>query len=206
MNKIIILILSFVGIFLGYFLFKSPSLPRVTRVIDGDTIELETKQIIRLVNLYAPELKHCGGPEAKAALEEIALNRPVRVDGSYNDDHGRLLSLVYDGDVSINEKIVRTGWAWFKSQATPESEKIKIISADNKVNKIGVFSDLCNAPTPPSPQCTIKANYNEGSSIYSYPGCGSYKNTKIELFKGDRWFCTEAEAIKAGFIKAKNCQ
>ena len=49
-------------------------------------------------------------------------------------------------------------------------------------------------------QCLIKGNINsKGSKIYHVPGTSSYKSTKIDTSQGERWFCTEAEAIAAGW-------
>jgi hypothetical protein len=35
------------------------------------------------------------------------------------------------------------------------------------------------------------------------PGAQHYDRTKISPAKGERWFCTEAEAVAAGWRKAK---
>lgn len=74
------------------------------------------------------------------------------------------------------------------------------------------------APTaPPAPAAAavnqgytcdkcIKGNISsKGEKIYHYPGCLSYKVTKIEESKGERWFSSEAEAVAAGWRGAKNC-
>jgi hypothetical protein len=53
-------------------------------------------------------------------------------------------------------------------------------------------------------ECKIKGNisYNRGRKIYHLPGMKDYEVTKIDLKKGERWFCTESEAITNGWIKA----
>ena len=46
----------------------------------------------------------------------------------------------------------------------------------------------------------IKGNINrKGERIYHVPGSRSYAETIIDEGKGERWFCTEAEAIAAGW-------
>lgn len=53
--------------------------------------------------------------------------------------------------------------------------------------------------------CSIKGNINaSGEKIYHLFGCGSYSKTKIEENRGERWFCSEAEAQSAGWRKALN--
>ncbi len=38
-----------------------------------------------------------------------------------------------------------------------------------------------------------------------FPGCPNYANVKIDPRKGDKYFCSEAEAKAANFHKADNC-
>ena len=49
-------------------------------------------------------------------------------------------------------------------------------------------------------QCLIKGNINsKGEKIYHLPGSSSYDSTKIDTSQGERWFCTEYDAIRAGW-------
>lgn len=58
--------------------------------------------------------------------------------------------------------------------------------------------------TPP-PGCVIKGNTSSssGERIYHVPGQRYYEQTKIEPDRGERWFCTEEEAIANGWRKSK---
>jgi hypothetical protein len=48
--------------------------------------------------------------------------------------------------------------------------------------------------------CNIKGNISsKGDRIYHAPGSRSYGATKINESKGERWFCSEAEAIRDGW-------
>lgn len=53
--------------------------------------------------------------------------------------------------------------------------------------------------------CNIKGNIsiNTGERIYHVPGQEHYWETKISPQYGERWFCSEAEAVAAGWRKAK---
>ncbi|HEY3339922.1 MAG TPA: hypothetical protein VGK18_15590 [Propionicimonas sp.] len=53
-------------------------------------------------------------------------------------------------------------------------------------------------------RCLIKGNvsYNTGERIYHVPGQKYYQSTIINEAKGERWFCTEAQARKAGWRKS----
>ncbi|MBE9108735.1 hypothetical protein IQ273_04805 [Nodosilinea sp. LEGE 07298] len=67
------------------------------------------------------------------------------------------------------------------------------------------------ATTSPSPietiaesTCVVKGNISisSGNKLYHVPGMEDYEGTEIHLDKGERWFCTEAEAIAAGWRRA----
>lgn len=57
----------------------------------------------------------------------------------------------------------------------------------------------------PSSNCNIKGNISTktGEKIYHVPGQQFYNKTKIDTSKGERWFCSEAEAQAAGWRKSK---
>jgi hypothetical protein len=57
---------------------------------------------------------------------------------------------------------------------------------------------------PPLVGCSIKANISFGTSerIYHVPGQEYYDATRIDLLKGERWFCSEDAARAAGWRKA----
>ncbi|MBL0937163.1 MAG: hypothetical protein IBJ07_20685 [Rhizobiaceae bacterium] len=58
----------------------------------------------------------------------------------------------------------------------------------------------------PGSGCNIKGNVSVGSGerIYHVPGQPYYDDTVISMRKGERWFCSEAEAQQAGWRKAIN--
>ena len=55
-----------------------------------------------------------------------------------------------------------------------------------------------------NPSCKIKGNISisSGNKIYHVPGQQDYENTRIQPEHGEKWFCSEEEAIKAGWRKA----
>ncbi|WP_310485077.1 hypothetical protein [Chamaesiphon sp. VAR_48_metabat_403] len=56
----------------------------------------------------------------------------------------------------------------------------------------------------PKPGCNIKGNisWNKDKKLYHLPGMKDYEIVKIDPAKGERWFCTESEAIANGWQKA----
>ncbi len=52
--------------------------------------------------------------------------------------------------------------------------------------------------------CRIKGNISpSGERIYHLPGDRYYAATRIDWWKGERWFCSEEEAERAGFRRAR---
>jgi endonuclease YncB( thermonuclease family) len=182
----------------------------VARVIDGDTFETAEKQLIRLADVDTPETELCGSEEAKKELEKLVLNKPVYLKVIYRDKFMRLISYVYTPQGFVNAKMAETGNAIYRlsGQGNSESVKIKNFAEIATANKSGIFGKKCTQITNmENPKCVIKGNarIGENTKIYSIPGCESYASTLIQLYLGDQWFCTEAEAKKAGFTKAGGC-
>jgi len=80
----------------------------------------------------------------------------------------------------------------------------RFLTAKNQaVNPL--VTSVANTPNvSPQSNCNIKGNIslNSGSKFYHLLGMEDYDTTRIEESKGERWFCTEAEAISSGWRKA----
>jgi endonuclease YncB( thermonuclease family) len=86
----------------------------VSRVIDGDTVELGDGSRVRYIGMDTPETAgDCYNREATARNIELVLNRVVQLekDVSETDQYGRLLRYVYVDGVMVNEVLVREGYA-----------------------------------------------------------------------------------------------
>lgn len=96
----------------------------VVRIVDGDTIELESGEIVRYIGIDTPETVHpqkdvqCYGQEAKMRNTELVMGRHIYMskDVSETDRYGRLLRYVYVEDekgneVFVNDTLVREGYA-----------------------------------------------------------------------------------------------
>ena len=69
---------------------------------------------------------------------------------------------------------------------------------------IVALTRACCASPFAQPGCVIKGNVSSsGERIYHVPGQRYYDTTLINELQGERWFCTEPEAIAAGWRKAK---
>jgi endonuclease YncB( thermonuclease family) len=89
---------------------------KVLRVVDGDTIDVEIngeRQRVRYIGMNTPERNEPCFDEATQANVELVLGKTVELvkDVSDTDRYDRLLRYVYVGDVFVNEKLVRQGYA-----------------------------------------------------------------------------------------------
>ncbi len=51
--------------------------------------------------------------------------------------------------------------------------------------------------------CQIKGNISNSGKIYHMPGQRDYAGTHISAAKGERWFCSEEEAVASGWRRAR---
>jgi len=85
----------------------------VTRIIDGDTFEIETGEKVRLIGIDAPEENEPFSEDAKSFLAKEILGKKVilQKDISDKDKYFRLLRYVYYNEELINLKLVEGGYA-----------------------------------------------------------------------------------------------
>ena len=93
----------------------SPAPCRVTRIVDGDTIDCEPVGRIRLIGMDTPERgQRPYGPRATRVLRGmIPVGTPVEVerDVEPTDRYGRVLGYVWVSGELVNWWMVRTGYA-----------------------------------------------------------------------------------------------
>lgn len=196
----------------------------VTRVVDGDTIEIEGGQKVRYIGIDTPETVdprtsvQCFGKEAAVKNRELVEGKRVRLekDVSETDKYGRLLRYVFVPSSSsgqavfVNEVLVKQGYAF----SSPYPPDVKYQDLFNKAEKEarGASRGLWQScgfvagtkTTKSETDCVIKGNISSsGEKIYHLPGQRYYNKTVVSESKGERWFCTEEEAQKAGWRKSK---
>ena len=181
---------------------------KVIEVYDGDTFIIENQTAIRLFGLDAPELPNCMGREAKLALSKLVLGKHVQIREPMADKNRRVLALVYVDNILVNDVMIRAGLAQYTGQVSSQIPRMRSANEYARNNKIGIYSPTCFQTIPPDPNCVIKGNYDyrQRKKIYTMPGCNFYVNVFVEKHQGDAWFCTEAEARKAGFTKSDTCK
>lgn len=132
----------------AYTLNAIPSIPTrqtvlVTRVVDGDTIEITGGQKVRYIGIDTPEVVdprkpiECFGEKAKERNQQLVENKTVEleIDVSETDKYGRLLRYVYVDGFMVNQLLVKEGFA--KSASYPPDIKYQHLfkQAETKARK-----------------------------------------------------------------------
>jgi len=86
----------------------------VTRVIDGDTIEIEGGYRVRYIGIDTPERGEPYYWEALQANRNLVEGKKVRLEKAVEDKdkYGRLLRYVWVDDTMVNAELVRLGYAY----------------------------------------------------------------------------------------------
>lgn len=171
----------------------------------------------------------CYGQEASDRNRELVLNQTVGLekDVSETDAYDRLLRYIWLGDQMVNALLVRDGYAIAKAYPPDTKHQFAFDSLQVEAQSAqrGLWGATCanatpvatHTQTPPSGsgnetcdfsgtnQSVIKGNISSsGEKIYHVPGQNSYDETGITESRGERWFCTEPDAVAAGWRKSKS--
>jgi endonuclease YncB( thermonuclease family) len=197
------------------------------RVIDGDSLEVAGTRV-RLFAVDAPELDQtCDAPGRGSAgggvwaCGEWAAGQVRAAFGGQRaecavvdiDQYGRAVARCTAGGADMGARIVAEGWAmayrrygldydlaekgaaaagrgiWSGGVEVPEAYRAR------------VRRSAASAAAPGD--CAIKGNISGSGRIYHMPGQENYDATGINESRGERWFCSEAEAQAAGWRRAR---
>lgn len=185
---------------------------RVVRVVDGDTVEIEGGQKIRYIGIDTPESTKtldCFGREATAKNRDLVDGKIIRIekDVSQTDKYGRLLRYVWIDQMLVNDYLVRQGYAYASSYPPDIKYQDQLTEAQKEAreNNRGLWAGCqTGSSQPQDSNCQIKGNISSsGEKIYHLPGQKYYEKTIIDESRGERWFCTQEEAIDALWRKSK---
>jgi micrococcal nuclease len=207
-----------------------PLTARVLRAVDGDTLKLNIDgrtETVRLIGVDTPETVHPKKPvqyfgkEASAFTHHMADGKTVRLEFDpasaathHRDRYGRLLAYVFleDGTL-LNAEIVRRGYGHTYTRFPfARMEEFRTLEREARTAGRGLWAGSDGVTPTPTPEvgggsnkkCRIKGNVSaRGEKIYHLPGQQHYDATRIDEARGERWFCTEEEAVTAGWRRAK---
>lgn len=134
----------------------------VTKVVDGDTIDVHIGNVtkrVRLIGINTPETVapgvpvQCYGPEASAAMKNLVSDRDIILTSDTSqldvDRYGRLLRYAYLGNVFVNEYMVQQGFAFEYTYDRPYQfqTQFKAAQEEARAAKRGLWSQ-CPAASP----------------------------------------------------------
>jgi endonuclease YncB( thermonuclease family) len=182
-----------------------------------DTIRVGTT-VVRLSGIEAPEREQrcvrpgnkrwrCGDA-ATATLQRLAGGRALKCTVGTADAAGVASGVCFDGETDINASYVKSGHAFaasgvFSRYGSAESEA--------KAAKAGLWAGDAERPSEwrakqwdeakrRAPDgCPIKGHVTGSTRAYVLPWSSDYERVRVNAARGGRWFCSEEEAVGAGW-------
>jgi endonuclease YncB( thermonuclease family) len=198
-------------------LWAEPSGP--IEVVDGDTLHVGGVTV-RLFGIDAPERDQtcdrggvdwaCGEWAADAVARDYA-GVAADCEAVDLDRYGRVVARCWVEGQDIGRALVAAGVA---TAYRDYSWDYDLEEKGAQLAGLGIWAgDLMDpaafrATQAPPPQaapgdCVIKGNISANGQIYHVPGQENYADTQINLARGERWFCSAAEAEAAGWRPAR---
>ncbi|MEY3309419.1 MAG: hypothetical protein RLZZ413_3457 [Pseudomonadota bacterium] len=192
------------------------TLTGTARVVDGDTIEM-SGQTLRLIGIDAPELaqpcERDGKPWAcgdwsRDALRTRLSGRDLSCSGTDQDRYGRWLVTCRLGGRDLGQVLVRDGVAFayrrYSAIYVPDEAKAQQERRGLWEGSTETPEDFRRSDSAVPQGCALKGNVSaSGTRIFHAPGQQDYAATRIDPAKGERWFCSAAEAKQAGWRAAR---
>ena len=202
------------------------------RVIDGDTFVLAGTRI-RLQGVDAPEMSdRCIGADGRGwacgdwateALRDLLHGGQLTCDDLGERSYNRVVARCNLDGQDLGALLVERGIARACprfAERHPHSRGYMTLEEQAIARGAGVhagetppLAGFCiperaqpqqtAASQPPSPDCVIKGNISSNGRIYHLPGQQFYDRVAVHTDRGQRWFCSEAEAQSAGWRPAR---
>lgn len=173
----------------------------VSRIIDGDTMELAGGDKVRLLGIDTPEKGQPYYDDAREFLSRLTLGKSVALDYGTRrrDSYGRLLAFVTIDTVQVNRAIIANGLGYlylFKDNiGNPKIESMMAAQREAISKERGIWSI---GHTPEQEYINT-----EGSFRFHRPGCRSVAKRREGRFQT---FATREEAAIEGLSPCRTCQ
>lgn len=185
--------------------------------VSGDTLRI-SNTIVRLGGIEAPErgqscVRSTGkkwdcGQTAAHALTRHLRGKAITCDVSGRDAGGLPLATCRAGDDDIAAQLVTEGHVFADTGLFAAYSGLE---AKAREQHTGLWAGEAERPAAwrakrweeakkAAPDgCPIKGQVSSGARLYLLPWAPSYERVKVRTGKGERWFCSEQEAIAAGW-------
>lgn len=186
---------------------------RVVGVSDGDTITVlsadRVQHRIRLYGIDAPETGQDFGARAKQEASALAFGKTVTVRLRDTDRYGRTVAdVILPDGASLNVSMVGRGMAWWYRPYAPRDLKLAASEARARAARRGLWG----SPNPTLPWEWRRGGGadqaagvvgNRNSRLYHKPNCRGAAAMRAEHRVP---FRTEADAVAAGYRRARDCR
>jgi micrococcal nuclease len=178
----------------------------VRKVLNGDTIQLETGEIVKYIGVEAPELflKEGGSEffarEAAKYNKKLVLLKKVRLeyDVEKKDKSGRILAYVYVKNLFVNGELVKNGCA--RAVVKPPNTKHKDTLLDHQKKAMEEERGLWQEKKKDTESYYIG---NKRTYVLHRPSC---KFVPKIPEKSKIVFRNRMDAIKIGYVPDKYCK
>ncbi|MCL2216875.1 MAG: thermonuclease family protein [Defluviitaleaceae bacterium] len=166
----------------------------VTRVIDGDTIELSNGQRVRLIGVDAPEIGETGAAAATAFTRARVEGRTVwlEADGNNTDVHGRLRRYVWVRRPTNQNNEAQIRAHMLNAMLLEHNHARPLIVG--AVRHEALFRSLAATPVP-------RFIGNANTNVFHVASCGSLPAIHNRIY-----FQTRANAISFGQNPCGTCR
>ncbi len=200
---------------------SSPAVAEVLRgpatVVDGDTLRV-AGQAVRIHGIDTPEhdqtcltaerVAFACGDVATRAMAQLIGGAPVVCEGRERDRYQRLVAKCYVDGRDLGAVLVASGYAM-----AYQKYSVDYLAYERQARAAGVgfWSGTMQNPAAyrdrdvdlATGDCRLKGNISDAGRIVHSPGDHSYAKTRINTARGERWFCSLAEAQAAGWRPAR---
>ena len=173
------------------------------KVVDGDTIYLDSGEKVRLVGVNTPERGVEGYITSKNFVQKLCLNKEVSLDiddSKHNDKYGRTLAVVIVDGKNLNEMLLKEGLAEVMYMPPSEFYPYDWANNDTHVTNSGTSSSSDSSQTSTSDSGSYIGNSNSGK--FHRDSCKSVakmsERNKVRFSNRD-------DAIKQGYEPCRIC-
>lgn len=202
---------------------KRPAIEGRATAVSGDTLEISGR-IVRLEGIEAPALaQDCDkagarrwrcGESARDALARAIRGKTISCAVPPGEKGKAATGRCAAGETDLALELVRSGhvfaetglfssYAGYEQDARDRKEGLWAGEAERPEEWKARLWQEAEAKAPAG--CPIKGEIRSGSKrLYLLPWSPRYERAKIYEKRGERWFCSESEAVAAGWAPADN--
>ena len=178
---------------------------KVTRVLDGDTVYVETLGYCRLIGIDAPEIEQVGWGQAKTYLEALVKSKIVEVELCKirpTDFYLRKRVILRWEGININQAMIESGLArvWELKPCHTRATKWKKLTKDQRY-KIAFFFRLDNIWAKTVKESDPAKIGSRMTKVFHVPGCRCSPERLHQTF-----FPSEKIAKQFGYVPCPICE